>query len=65
MTLTNREMWTVLYRLCAHMFKIVFIHRHCVSVPLLSIMVWVAGGICVSKVSLLNASAVTAPAEAN
>ena len=35
-------------------------HRHCVSVPLLSIMLWVAGGNCVPKVSLLNAFAVTA-----
>ena len=40
-------------------------HRHCVSVSLLSIMLWVAGGNCVPKVSLVNASAVTAPAEAN
>ena len=40
-------------------------HRHCVSVPLLSIMLWVAGGNCAPNVSLLNASAATAPAEAN
>ena len=37
-------------------------HQHCVSVSLLSIMLWVAGGNCVPKVSLLNASAVTATA---
>ena len=37
-------------------------HRHCVSVSLLSIMLWVAGGNCVPKMSLLNASAVTATA---
>ena len=37
-------------------------HRHCVSVSLLSIMLWVAGGNCVPKVSLLNASAITATA---
>ena len=40
-------------------------HRHYVSVSLLSIMLWVAGGNCVPKVPLVNASAVTAPAEAN
>ena len=37
-------------------------HRHYVSVSLLSIMLWVAGGNCVPKVSLLNASAITATA---
>ena len=37
-------------------------HRHYVSVSLLSIMLWVAGGNCVPKVSLVNASAVTATA---
>ena len=37
-------------------------HRHYVSVSLLSIMLWVAGGNCVPKVSLLNASVVTATA---